>query len=70
VAADPNEPHMHNALCNRCKRQIKGTRYKCKGCADFDLCGGCYPQRIMWHNEEHEFEGHDKELEVSKKREG
>ncbi len=65
VSADPNAPHVHNALCNRCKRQIRGIRYKCKGCADFDLCGSCFPQRVMWHDEEHEFAEHATELEVA-----
>ena len=64
ASADPNAPHVHNALCNRCKRQIRGIRYKCKGCADFDLCGSCFPQRVMWHDDEHEFAEHATELEV------
>lgn len=59
--------HVHQALCNRCKRQIVGTRWKCQGCADFDLCDSCYPMRVMWHDEEHEFTGHKEELAVEQK---
>jgi len=59
--------HVHQALCNRCKRQIVGTRHKCKSCADFDLCDACFPMRIMWHDEEHDFHDYDEELQVEQK---
>ncbi len=58
-------PHVHQANCDRCKKQIVGTRYKCRLCPDFDLCPACYPMRVMWHDEEHEFAAHTTELAVS-----
>ena len=46
--SDENGAHRHQALCNRCKRQIVGIRHKCLSCADFDLCDSCFKMRIMY----------------------
>merc|ERR1711991_182252 len=56
--------HVHQAACDRCKKQIVGTRYKCGSCRDFDLCPSCYPMRVMWHDDEHDFVAHETELLV------
>jgi len=39
-------PVVHDALCNCCKKQIVGVRYKCSVCPDFDMCESCKNQGI------------------------
>eukprot|EP00043_Microstomoeca_roanoka_P002700 m.39865 g.39865 ORF g.39865 m.39865 type:complete len:257 (-) comp11661_c0_seq4:1128-1898(-) len=40
--------------CNNCKASpIKGVRYKCANCADFDLCADC--ELLEVHNPKHVF---------------
>ncbi|THH02356.1 hypothetical protein EW026_g520 [Hermanssonia centrifuga] len=35
-------PVVHNATCNLCDSTIRGDRYKCLNCPDFDTCGACF----------------------------
>ena len=32
---------IHNATCNLCDQGIKGIRWKCTACIDFDVCSTC-----------------------------
>ncbi|KAI8344902.1 hypothetical protein EDC96DRAFT_328288 [Choanephora cucurbitarum] len=32
---------MHDVICNGCYRPIRGQRYLCETCDDFDLCSAC-----------------------------
>lgn len=32
---------IHDVICDRCDKQIKGFRYKCVQCPDYDLCLEC-----------------------------
>ncbi|KAI0673673.1 hypothetical protein C8Q78DRAFT_967789 [Trametes maxima] len=43
------EPVVHNAMCNLCDSRIRGDRFKCLNCPDYDLCQLCY--KIV--NEQH-----------------
>ncbi|KAI8981131.1 hypothetical protein BD414DRAFT_464073 [Trametes punicea] len=36
------EPVVHNAICNLCDSRIRGDRFKCLDCPDYDLCQLCY----------------------------
>ncbi|KAI0778720.1 hypothetical protein BD413DRAFT_116175 [Trametes elegans] len=36
------EPVVHNATCNLCDSRIRGDRFKCLDCPDYDLCQLCY----------------------------
>ncbi|KAI0652399.1 hypothetical protein C8Q79DRAFT_1081591 [Trametes meyenii] len=36
------EPVVHNAMCNLCDSRIRGDRFKCLNCPDYDLCQLCY----------------------------
>ncbi|KAF7798519.1 hypothetical protein EIP86_009740 [Pleurotus ostreatoroseus] len=36
------EPFVHSALCNLCESRIRGTRFKCLTCPDFDTCSSCF----------------------------
>ena len=47
-------PIYFNVLCDGCKMNpIRGNRYKCKGCPDFDFCENCYQKNKNTHG--HEF---------------
>jgi len=47
-------PIHFNVLCDGCKMNpIRGNRYKCKGCPDFDFCENCYQKNKDTHG--HEF---------------
>jgi len=36
----------HPAVCDECKNRIKGIRHKCLTCPDYDLCDGCFNQKL------------------------
>ncbi|PIL31453.1 hypothetical protein GSI_06154 [Ganoderma sinense ZZ0214-1] len=36
------EPVVHNAVCNMCDSRIRGDRFKCLNCPDYDVCQLCY----------------------------
>ncbi|KAH9920249.1 uncharacterized protein BXZ73DRAFT_104766 [Epithele typhae] len=42
VNVEPVEPVIHNAMCNMCDSRIRGDRYKCLNCPDYDVCQLCY----------------------------
>ncbi|TCD64312.1 hypothetical protein EIP91_004259 [Steccherinum ochraceum] len=45
AAATPvedTEPVAHNATCNLCDSRIRGIRFKCLNCPDFDTCAACF----------------------------
>ncbi|KAK0481541.1 hypothetical protein IW261DRAFT_1471201 [Armillaria novae-zelandiae] len=35
-------PAVHGATCDLCDSRIRGDRYKCVNCPDFDTCSSCY----------------------------
>lgn len=35
-------PVAHHATCDLCDSKIRGTRYKCVNCIDFDTCSSCF----------------------------
>jgi hypothetical protein len=45
---------VHSAYCDNCNVTIRGIRYKCGNCEDFDLCEACEKLPNV-HNEEHLF---------------
>ncbi|KAI1793192.1 hypothetical protein LXA43DRAFT_886348 [Ganoderma leucocontextum] len=36
------EPVVHSAMCNMCDSRIRGDRFKCLNCPDYDVCQLCY----------------------------
>ena len=55
IKEEENEIVLHqNKMCDLCKMTpIKGNRYKCNTCSDFDLCEQCYEKTKTCHC--HEF---------------
>lgn len=43
------EISVNFAYCDRCSSQIKGARYKCLACPDFDYCSVCYSDASLIH---------------------
>ncbi|KAF8487829.1 hypothetical protein JB92DRAFT_2758552, partial [Gautieria morchelliformis] len=44
---------LHDVPCRGCKEdQIRGTRWKCLQCKDYDLCDSCHSSKV--HPPEHE----------------
>jgi len=43
---------IHPATCDGCANRIKGIRYKCTTCPDYDLCESCQSKKI---HSEHTF---------------
>ncbi|ANB13454.1 hypothetical protein AWJ20_1745 [Sugiyamaella lignohabitans] len=39
----------HSAVCDICENSIRGERYKCMDCPDFDFCNNCFPHRSVNH---------------------
>jgi hypothetical protein len=48
----PKREMVHGAICDACNTRIKGIRYKCVQCPDYDLCNSCKQQNF---HKEHEF---------------
>jgi len=47
---------VHPAVCDSCNTQIRGLRWKCAMCKDFDLCDPCEKKpRAKIHEESHFF---------------
>jgi hypothetical protein len=49
---------VHAAICDQCKAQIRGVRFKCAVCDDFDLCAVCFQKHNSvgrLHDAEHLF---------------
>jgi len=55
---DPLPAHM-GVVCDGCgMAPLVGPRFKCSTCADYDLCGNCYPRKQELHSPDgasHEF---------------
>jgi hypothetical protein len=54
IVSDEEKP-LHPARCDSCQIQIRGFRYKCKDCPDYDLCEVCEPNKAGIHSSQHSF---------------
>ncbi|GAA6009360.1 hypothetical protein JCM11491_004291 [Sporobolomyces phaffii] len=46
--------HGH-VFCDRCLKTISGSRFKCQGCSNYDLCEFCIDFRTQFHPSAHVF---------------
>jgi len=51
---NPKEDVIHPAMCDNCQERIKGLRWKCLKCPDYDLCTTC-KQKNVHAQPEHQF---------------
>ncbi|KAK3844076.1 MAG: hypothetical protein J3R72DRAFT_82419 [Linnemannia gamsii] len=63
----PPKPHCEevvhaNVLCDVCMDTIKGIRYKCKDCDNYDLCQACHPLAAERYHPKHTFTAIEKPL--------
>ncbi|EJD04203.1 uncharacterized protein FOMMEDRAFT_167441 [Fomitiporia mediterranea MF3/22] len=54
----------HNAICDLCDSRIRGSRYKCLSCPDFDTCSSCH-DIVPEHHPRHTFVKLDKPQDLS-----
>lgn len=60
----------HNASCDGCQGRIKGIRYKCLDCPDWDACGSCFESLDEIHPHHSFVKIHRKEDYIMKARAG
>ncbi|GAA5909837.1 hypothetical protein JCM5296_001832 [Sporobolomyces johnsonii] len=53
--ANEEKPEHRNCFCDRCLKTIVGSRFKCKGCSNYDLCDLCVDFRSEFHPTAHAF---------------
>ena len=53
ASAASTGPHHSGLMCDGCRGQIFGNRYKCTACADFDFCQTCMDSQP--HAKSHNF---------------
>ncbi|KAF9909010.1 hypothetical protein EC991_009192 [Linnemannia zychae] len=51
-----------NVLCDVCMDTIKGIRYKCQDCDNYDLCQACHPLAAERYHPKHSFTAIEKPL--------
>ncbi|GAA5868876.1 hypothetical protein JCM16303_000290 [Sporobolomyces ruberrimus] len=49
------KPIFTHVFCDRCLKTIAGSRFKCKGCSNYDLCESCIDFRTQFHPGAHAF---------------
>jgi len=60
---EPFEVIHHNIICDGCgERNIRGLRFKCNQCDDFDFCEKCYAKRLSHFSGKHTFTKYEKSV--------
>jgi len=53
---DDSKPIHRGVVCDGCEQGIRGIRYKCKQCPDYDLCENCNSKKENIHDKTHTFD--------------
>ncbi|CAB5359922.1 unnamed protein product [Rhizophagus irregularis] len=58
IRSAPSEPYLHYGVkCDCCNYTIRGIRWRCTSCDDYDLCQVCKPKsEIHCHPDDHAFQ--------------
>uniref|UniRef100_U9UHV2 TLDc domain-containing protein n=1 Tax=Rhizophagus irregularis (strain DAOM 181602 / DAOM 197198 / MUCL 43194) TaxID=747089 RepID=U9UHV2_RHIID len=58
IRSAPSEPYLHYGVkCDCCNYTIRGIRWRCTSCDDYDLCQDCKPKsEIHCHPDDHAFQ--------------
>ncbi|KAF9925858.1 hypothetical protein FBU30_004446 [Linnemannia zychae] len=61
----PRSEAVHlNVLCDVCMNTIKGIRYKCQECDNYDLCQECHPHATDRYHPNHTFTAIEKPISI------
>ncbi|KAI0407367.1 ankyrin repeat-containing domain protein [Xylaria palmicola] len=56
---------LHNLFCTICFNDVLGLVFRCNSCANYGICGKCWPHRETFHSAKTQGDGKEHKLEQS-----